>query len=33
MHDVNAGDQFGNRVLDLQARIHLQEIKISLSSY
>ena len=31
MHDVYASDQFGNRVLDLQARIHLQKIKVTVA--
>ena len=26
-HDVDAGDRFGDRMLDLQARVHLDEIE------
>ena len=30
VHQVESGDQFGDRMLDLQARIHLEEIEIAL---
>ena len=28
-HDVDAGDRFGHRMLDLQARVHLDEIEVA----
>ena len=28
-HDVDAGDRFGHRMLDLQARVHLDEIELA----
>ena len=29
LHDVDAGDQFGHRVLDLDARVHLDEVELA----
>ena len=28
LHEVDAGDELGDRVLDLQARVHLQEVEV-----
>ena len=29
LHDVDAGDHFGDRMLDLHARVHLDEVELA----
>ena len=31
-HEIEAGDRFGDRMLDLQARVHLEKIELGASS-
>ena len=32
LHDVDAGDRLGDRVLDLHARVHLEEVELLVAS-